>query len=129
MAVVIETTLGDITVDLFVDERPRSKLTSALIVILFYVWNLIFRFLIVKLMLSVYIYVCVVCVCLYGLNIYFWYTLIEHLYLQHVSWRKLVLVTYDFFWKYIYVRNRVVCIIIMDNLSNEKLSYVVIINV
>ena len=26
MAVVIETTVGDLTVDLFVDERPRSKL-------------------------------------------------------------------------------------------------------
>jgi hypothetical protein len=25
MAVVIETTLGDITVDLFTEERPRSK--------------------------------------------------------------------------------------------------------
>jgi peptidyl-prolyl cis-trans isomerase-like 4 len=27
MAVVIETTLGDITVDLFTEERPRSKLS------------------------------------------------------------------------------------------------------
>jgi hypothetical protein len=25
MAVVIETTLGDVTVDLFTEERPRSK--------------------------------------------------------------------------------------------------------
>jgi len=26
MAVVIETTIGDFTVDLYVDERPQSKL-------------------------------------------------------------------------------------------------------
>jgi hypothetical protein len=31
MAVVIETTLGDITVDLFTEERPRSKGTFFLV--------------------------------------------------------------------------------------------------